>query len=88
MSLLNVSGCGRDNGSPAGQTCKDVHIDGSARAHLRDTYHLGKSMPKECSRSRMLSRSLGLDNPLHRLPYAVEALFDENHRSNSDICAA
>ena len=50
-----------------------VHIDGSARAHLGDTYHLSKSTPKERNRSRMLGRSQRLDSPLHRLPYAVES---------------
>jgi hypothetical protein len=41
MPLLNSSGRGRDRGSPAGHTYQGVHIDGSARAHLGDTYHLG-----------------------------------------------
>ena len=86
MSLLNVLGRGRDNGSLAGHTYQGIDIDGNARAHLGDTYHFGKSIPKECNRSWMLSGCLGLDNPLNRLPYAVEAPFNSYRRQHESTC--
>lgn len=42
MSILEVPHRRRDDGSPARHTSyHDVYIGGNAKAHLRDTYHLG-----------------------------------------------
>jgi hypothetical protein len=69
-----------------GHSYEDVRVGRGAKAHLGDTYHFGEFTPKDYSRSRMLSRNLGLDNPLSRLPYAVEAPFNSYHRQHEPTC--
>jgi hypothetical protein len=41
MSLANVLASGINNGNMSGHSFKDIHIGGSAKAHLGDTYHFG-----------------------------------------------
>lgn len=81
MSHPDLPGHGRDSGSPSGYKRQSVHISGGAKAHLGGTYYVSESTPKE-SKKQMLSRTLGLDNPLNRLPYAEDASFNSYRRQH------
>jgi NACHT domain len=69
-----------------GHSYEDVRVGRGAKAHLGDTYHFGEFTPKDRSRGGVLSRNLGLDNPLSHLPYAIEAPFNSFHRQHEPAC--
>jgi hypothetical protein len=88
MSYGDAMHCGEGGGDVLGNYYQEIRIGDYANAHLGDNNYFGEFRYEGRSGNGMLSRCLGPDNPVSRLPYATDAPFNAYTKQHDPSCLA